>query len=173
MRSGRCRSPAAPTHATPPRVRCTRTGWTPDPRHILFAGNGRQAIAGAVSALLSPGDRLGVEAFTYPVVLGILSRLGVTPVPLPVDGEGLVPEALAEANVRAVYLQPTLHNPLGTTMSLAPAAAESPRCWKAAGCMRSRTRFTPSCMTNCHRWRRSLREWTCWWTACPSGWRPA
>lgn len=95
-----------------------RTDWRPDPRHILFAGNGRQAIAGAASALLSPGDRLGVEAFTYPVVLGILSRLGVTPVPLPVDGEGLVPEALAEANVRAVYLQPTLHNPLGTTMSL-------------------------------------------------------
>jgi DNA-binding transcriptional MocR family regulator len=96
-----------------------RTGWSPDPRHILFAGNGRQAIAGAASALLSPGDRLGVEAFTYPVVLGILSRLGVTPVPLPVDDEGLLPEALAEANVRAVYLQPTLHNPLGLTMSLA------------------------------------------------------
>ncbi|WP_163509616.1 PLP-dependent aminotransferase family protein [Fodinicola acaciae] len=96
-----------------------RTGWTPDPRHLLFAGNGRQAIAGAIAALLSPGDRLGIEAYTYPVVLGIASRLGITPVPLPVDDEGLVPEALAEANVRAVYLQPTLHNPLGMTMSLA------------------------------------------------------
>ncbi|MEU4761813.1 PLP-dependent aminotransferase family protein [Actinosynnema sp. NPDC023794] len=93
-----------------------RGGWTPDERRILFTGNGRQAIAAAVSALVPVGGRLGVEAVTYPVVKAIATRLGVTLVPLPVDDAGVLPQAVRAADVRAVYLQPTLHNPLGATM---------------------------------------------------------
>ncbi|MFI9050777.1 PLP-dependent aminotransferase family protein [Streptomyces sp. NPDC053427] len=94
-----------------------RGGWTPDPRRLLFAGNGRQAIAAAVAALVPAGERLGVEALTYPVVKGIAARLGVTLVPLAMDEHGLVPEAIdAAPPLRAVYLQPALHNPLGITM---------------------------------------------------------
>jgi DNA-binding transcriptional MocR family regulator len=37
-------------------------------------------------------------------------------VPLAMDEQGVLPSAVAEASVRAVYVQPTLHNPLGTTM---------------------------------------------------------
>jgi DNA-binding transcriptional MocR family regulator len=59
-----------------------------------------------------------VEALTYPVVRGIAARLGIDLVPLPGDADGLLPSALAACGpVHAVYLQPTLHNPLGTTMS--------------------------------------------------------
>ena len=94
----------------------TRGGWTPDEHRILFTGNGKQAIAAAVSALVPVGGRLGVEAVTYPVVKAIAARLGVTLVPLPVDDEGVLPRAVRAAGVRAVYLQPILHNPLGTTM---------------------------------------------------------
>ncbi|WP_199430587.1 aminotransferase-like domain-containing protein [Qaidamihabitans albus] len=97
-----------------------RAGWTPDEERVLFAGNGRQAIAAAIAALVPAGGRLGVEALTYPVVKGIAARLGVTLVPLATDDEGLVPDALVAAHragpLRAVYLQPTLHNPLGVTM---------------------------------------------------------
>ncbi len=94
-----------------------RAGWAPDPRRTLFAGNGRQAIAAAISALVPPGARLGVEALTYPVVKGIAARLGVTLIPLAMDESGLMPGALRAAPpLRAVYLQPTLHNPLGVTM---------------------------------------------------------
>jgi DNA-binding transcriptional MocR family regulator len=96
-----------------------RNGWAPDPERLLFAGNGRQAIAAAVAALVPVGERLGVEELTYPVVKGIAARLGVTLVPLAMDAEGVTPEALRAAGpLRAVYLQPTLHNPLGSTMSL-------------------------------------------------------
>jgi DNA-binding transcriptional MocR family regulator len=94
----------------------TRTGWVPDPARVLFAGNGRQAIAAAVAALVPVGGRLGVEALTYPVVKAVAARLGVTLVPLEMDEHGLVPAAVREAAVRAVYVQPTLHNPLGVTM---------------------------------------------------------
>ena len=95
----------------------TRTGWTPDQDRILFAGNGRQAIAAAIAGLVPVGGRLGVEAMTYPVVKAVAARLGVTLVPLAMDDQGVLPSAVAEAAVRAVYVQPTLHNPLGVTMS--------------------------------------------------------
>ncbi|MBK1786294.1 aminotransferase-like domain-containing protein [Prauserella cavernicola] len=96
-----------------------RADWRPDPDRILFAGNGRQAIAAAVAALVPVGGRLGVEALTYPVVKGIAARLGLTLVPLATDDEGLLPEALEPAALHAVYVQPVLHNPLGVTMSRA------------------------------------------------------
>ncbi|MFI9746736.1 PLP-dependent aminotransferase family protein [Streptomyces sp. NPDC052494] len=96
-----------------------RPGWAPDPESVLFAGNGRQAIAAALSALVPPGGRLGVEALTYPLVKAVADRLGIRLVPLALDEEGVRPEALAATHratpLAAVYLQPTLHNPLSVT----------------------------------------------------------
>lgn len=98
-----------------------RPGWTPDPDSLLFAGSGKQAIAATLSALVSTGDRLGVEALTYPFVKDIARQLGIRLVPLALDGEGLMPEAVVaqqrQAPLKALYLQPTLHNPLGVSMS--------------------------------------------------------
>jgi DNA-binding transcriptional MocR family regulator len=98
----------------------SRSGWYPEPDGILFAGNGRQAIAAVLSALARPGDRIGVEALTYPVVRAIAARLGLTLVPIACDQQGLCPDALEAAHraapLRAVYLQPVLHNPLGLGM---------------------------------------------------------
>lgn len=90
------------------------TGWRPE--QILFTGNGRQAIGAAVAALVPAGERLGVEALTYPVAKAVAARLGVTLVPIAMDEHGMIAESLRAAAVRAVYLQPTLHNPLGLTM---------------------------------------------------------
>jgi DNA-binding transcriptional MocR family regulator len=95
----------------------SRPGWSPDPGRLLLAGNGRQAIAAALAALVPAGDRVGVEDLTYPLVKGIAARLGLTLVPLAMDECGVLPEAIRSAGpLRAVYLQPTLHNPLGVTM---------------------------------------------------------
>ncbi|MFG1810762.1 PLP-dependent aminotransferase family protein [Streptomyces sp. NPDC049040] len=95
-------------------------GWTPEPDSVLFAGNGRQAVAAALAALVRPGGRLGVEELTYPVVKAVAARLGITLVPLECDGDGLLPGALLAAHrvapLRGIYVQPTLHNPLGFTM---------------------------------------------------------
>jgi len=95
--------------------------WRPRPENFLFAGSGRQAIAAAVSALVPVGGRLAVEAVTYPMIKGIAARLGVTLVPIAMDGEGVRPDALAKAYRAgapgAVYLQPVMHNPLGHSMS--------------------------------------------------------
>lgn len=97
-----------------------RGGWKPDESGVIFTGNGRQAIAAAMRALADPGDRLGVEALTYPVVKGLAKQLGVTLVPLDLDERGLVPDSIVEAHrnvsLSGIYLQPSLHNPLGCTM---------------------------------------------------------
>ncbi|MFD7594659.1 PLP-dependent aminotransferase family protein [Kitasatospora sp. NPDC059812] len=94
---------------------------------LLFAGNGRQAIAAALSALVPPGHRLGVEALTYPVVKAVAQRLGITLVPLAVDEHGLLPDAVAAAHraapLRAVYVQPRLQNPLGGSLPYKRTAA--------------------------------------------------
>jgi DNA-binding transcriptional MocR family regulator len=104
--------PAQPIDAAP--------AWRPSPDAVLFAGSGRQVIAAALAALVPPGQRLGVEALTYPVVKAIAQRLGIILVPLPMDRHGVNPEALAAVHratpLRALYLQPRLHNPLGVTL---------------------------------------------------------
>lgn len=112
-----------------------RGTWTPDPSCVLFTGNGRQAVAAAMTALALPGERIGVEAMTYPVVKSIAARLGIALVPLALDGEGVRPDAIAQAHreqaIKGLYLQPTLHNPLGLTMGakrrkdVADAAAQT------------------------------------------------
>ncbi|MFC5834492.1 PLP-dependent aminotransferase family protein [Nonomuraea insulae] len=97
-----------------------RGQWRPDPERLLFAGNGRQAIAAALAALVPPGGRLGVEELTYPVLKGIAARAGVTLVPLRVDAAGLDPAAVEaaarKAPLKALYVQPTMHNPLSISM---------------------------------------------------------
>jgi DNA-binding transcriptional MocR family regulator len=95
--------------------------WRPAPDSLLFAGNGRQALAAAFSALVPVGEPIGFEALTYPVARAIAAKLGIVAVPLAMDAEGVRPDAIEAAHrartLRAIYLQPTLHNPLGTTMS--------------------------------------------------------
>ncbi|PZG18094.1 GntR family transcriptional regulator [Nonomuraea aridisoli] len=97
-----------------------RARWRPDPERLLFAGNGRQAIAAALAALVPPGARLGVEELTYPVLKAIAARAGVTLVPLRGDEAGLDPAAVEDAArkapLTAVYVQPTMHNPLSISM---------------------------------------------------------
>ncbi len=101
-------------------------GWRPDPAQVLFAGNARQAIAGALASLVRPGGRVGVEPLTYPLVKEIAGRLGVTLVPLAADEEGLRPDAVAAAHrsapLAALYVQPTLHNPTTATAGAARRA---------------------------------------------------
>lgn len=95
-------------------------GWRPAPSRLTFAGNARQAIAAALASLVRPGGRVGIESLTYPLVKEIANRLGITLVPLPMDAEGLRPEAVTAAHrstpLSAVYVQPTLHNPTSVTM---------------------------------------------------------
>jgi DNA-binding transcriptional MocR family regulator len=115
LRIGGATGTAAARSAAATLLACD--GWAPQPEQMLFTGNGRQAIAAAIGALVPVGGRLGVEVLTYPVARTIAARLGVNVVPLPMDVDGLLPGAVrAAGRLDAIFVQPTLHNPLGTTM---------------------------------------------------------
>jgi len=93
------------------------------PDRILVSPGAQTALAALFTTLMRPGDALLVEPLTYPGVLALAAHLGLRLVPCPIDGEGMQPEALerlcAEHRPKAIYLVPTLQNPVATTMGLA------------------------------------------------------
>src|SRR3990167_6327883 len=64
------------------------------PDHILVSPGAQTALAALFTTLMRPGDALLVEPLTYPGVLALAAHLGLRLVPCPVDGEGVLPEAL-------------------------------------------------------------------------------
>ncbi len=88
---------------------------------VIICNGGQSAISATFRALVPPGATLIVEAPTYPGALAIARAAGIRVVPVPMDGEGILPDLLSEAleatGSRAVYVQPTHHNPTGLVMS--------------------------------------------------------
>jgi DNA-binding transcriptional MocR family regulator len=68
-------------------------------------------------AILKPGDVIAVDALTYPGFKVVAQMLHLELAPLPAKGQGCDLDALerlcSRRRVRAVYVMPTLHNPLG------------------------------------------------------------
>src|SRR5713101_2165360 len=90
-------------------------------RLIIYPGN--QAILfNALLALTAQGDVVLTEAFTFPGMKAAAEKLRVRLIGVPMDAEGVQPDALRHAceehNPKAVYLTPTQHNP--TTATLGP-----------------------------------------------------
>jgi DNA-binding transcriptional MocR family regulator len=82
------------------------------------------AIDRLATAHVRLGDRVLVENPAFPPLLDLLELLGAEVVPLPLDEDGIVPDALAEGLAHdpvALFLQPRSHNPTGTSMSRARA----------------------------------------------------
>jgi DNA-binding transcriptional MocR family regulator len=65
--------------------------------NILITTGAQQALALAIESMVRAGDRVFVEAPTYPGILALIRRAGARPVPLRTDSEGIVPSALEQA----------------------------------------------------------------------------
>jgi len=93
-----------------------------EPARVVLTNGGLQGIAFLFEELLAerPG-RVLVEAPTYDRPLKLLARLGAEVVALPMDDEGLDPDALerelAAGPTSLVYTIPTFQNPSGRTLS--------------------------------------------------------
>jgi DNA-binding transcriptional MocR family regulator len=87
----------------------------------LLVSGAQHGLTTSAMALLEPGDVVAVDALTYPgfKLAAQANRLELAP--LPAAGRGPDLDALAalckRRRVRAVYVMPTLHNPLGWVMS--------------------------------------------------------
>jgi DNA-binding transcriptional MocR family regulator len=90
---------------------------------VLVCGGAQAVMAALLTAFARPGDIVLTEALTYPGFRALAAHCGVQLYPLPTDGEGIVPEALAEAcdriKAKALYCTPTIQNPTTATMSKA------------------------------------------------------
>ncbi|HLH99513.1 MAG TPA: PLP-dependent aminotransferase family protein [Acidimicrobiales bacterium] len=91
-----------------------------DPNDVIVTPGGQGSISTVLRGMLSGGDALLVESPTYPGAVAVARMAGIRVVPVPTDRDGLIPELLAEAfartGARAVYCQPTFHNPTGSVL---------------------------------------------------------
>jgi len=92
-----------------------------DLRDVLITSGGQGAITTILRALVPAGEPILVESPTYPGALAVAHSAGIRPVPVPTDGEGVIPEhlshAFARTGARAFYVQPTYQNPTGAVLS--------------------------------------------------------
>ena len=91
-------------------------------RAWLTCGGHHGTLVALLAAELG-GKNIAVEAITYTAVLEQSKMLGIQLAPCAYDSEGMTPEALRAAcesqKISAVFLMPTVHNPLGIVAGLA------------------------------------------------------
>ncbi|ATG34313.1 putative transcriptional regulator, GntR family [Phaeobacter piscinae] len=98
-----------------------------DPERLLVTSGGQHGLAITALGLLRHGDAVATDTLTYPGFKSVAALQGLDLVS--VDGvEGaMVPDDLdrkcRSGQIRAVYLMPTVHNPLGAVMGEATRLA--------------------------------------------------
>jgi len=102
-------------------------GLSLGPENITITNGSAGALANICETFLDPGDLVMAEAPSYPGAMRTIHAQGARVEGVPVDAEGLRPEALAEAvealsrgdaRPKLLYTIPNFHNPTGATLSL-------------------------------------------------------
>lgn len=111
-----------------------RRGVPVPARDVLVTSGSQQVLDLVGKALLNPGDVVLTENPTYLAAIQAFQTMQATFVPVPTDGNGLIPEAIPELirqhRPKFLYTIPTFQNPTGVTLTrerrqqLAAIAAE-------------------------------------------------
>lgn len=98
-------------------------GMETSPEQIIVTTGAQQAISLVASLWLEPGDTVAIEDPTYAGALPVLRSAGARIVPVEVDRDGirteLLEELLTRERVDLIYVNPTIHNPTGSVLSVA------------------------------------------------------
>jgi GntR family transcriptional regulator / MocR family aminotransferase len=98
-------------------------GIAAEPECLNIVRGTQQGLYLAARALLEPGDRVAIEAYSHPTAQGALKIAGVLLEPVPVDDAGLDVAALEalcnKQRIKAVYITP--HHQLPTTVTMTAA----------------------------------------------------
>ena len=96
-------------------------GAPEDPRDILITNGASQGLSLAMHALLEPGDVVACEDPSFMSVLRAIRSSNARTLGVPVDRDGLDVDAferlLARNEIKALAIQPRLHNPTGRDLS--------------------------------------------------------
>ncbi|HLJ02536.1 MAG TPA: PLP-dependent aminotransferase family protein, partial [Solirubrobacteraceae bacterium] len=97
------------------------TGAAVDPADVVITAGAQAALATLMRALGRPGDPIVFESPTYLGALAAARAVGLVPVPVPVDHEGvrtdLLADTLARTRARLIFLQPLYANPHASVLS--------------------------------------------------------
>lgn len=100
----------------------TSTLGSVPPENLLITSGGQHGLATIVFALFRRGEAVAVDPLTYPGFKSVAALQGLDLVPIGGAGGIMDPEALdrqcQSRRLSAVYLIPTVHNPLGSVMDL-------------------------------------------------------
>lgn len=98
-----------------------RRALVPTQERLFVTPGAHPALHAILSILAKPGETVLCEAVTYPGIRSIAAQLGLRLIGLVMDGDGVTEEAFEDACLRhapkAIYLNPTLHNPTTITVS--------------------------------------------------------
>lgn len=98
-----------------------RLGEVPVER-VLICPGAQGALLATLTSLAKPGDTICAEAIAYPGLRALAAHLGLTLLGIAIDEKGLIPEAFDELcstrTLKALYCNPTLHNPTTATLPL-------------------------------------------------------
>jgi 2-aminoadipate transaminase len=89
--------------------------------NILITSGSQQALDLIGKVFINPGDRILVESPTYLGALQAWNAYEAEYVGVPVDQDGMIPEALEQAlrcGPKFIYVLPNFQNPTGVTLSL-------------------------------------------------------
>ena len=87
-------------------------GLAVGPEQVLITQGVSSGLALLADALVTPGDKAGIEEPGYPTGREVLRRAGARVVPCRVDAHGIVPEELP-GDLRLLYTTPAHQYPLG------------------------------------------------------------
>lgn len=83
---------------------------------VVITSGAQHAITVCLSSIAKAGQSVLVEELTYPGIKESADMLGITLIPVSMDENGIIPQALSDAlyenhNVKALYTLPTVQNP--------------------------------------------------------------
>ncbi|MFP3385667.1 PLP-dependent aminotransferase family protein [Tritonibacter sp. SIMBA_163] len=92
-----------------------------DPECLLVTSGGQHGLATIALGLFQRGERIATDPLTYPGFKSVAALQGLEIVPVEGRGGVMDPDDLERQcrarKLRAVYLMPTVHNPLGAVMN--------------------------------------------------------
>ncbi len=95
-------------------------GVNAEPDELFITHGGQHALSIALNLVISPGDTVLTERFTYSGMIALSAQNGYQLHGVASDEHGLIPDALdrafSETGARALFCMPTLQTPTGTVM---------------------------------------------------------